>query len=157
LQTQEDLFSFEEPSGRQSTVSWSAWSGHSRDLIADELHYMRDEEAGGGAVTPSTADTGDFRPYLDDSESGYHGMMTPGADGMSTPGVMTPGGELDMEMRSLMRMQSRPLADDVYTPGTSDVTSVEQYPLHPLHPARLYSRLARRALVSFYLFIKLLL
>ena len=146
FKAQEDLFSFEERSGRQSTMSWSAWSGHSRDLIADELHYMREEAGRGGAVTPSSADPGDFRPYLmEDSESGY---QTPGTDGMYTPGLMTPGGELDVEMRSLMRMESRPLADDVYTPGTSCVSSVEQYPLHPLHPARLYSKLARRALVS---------
>jgi hypothetical protein len=140
------LFAFEERSGRQSTVSWSAWSGQGRDLIAEELHYMR--EGGGGAVTPSSADPGDFRPWLDDSESGYQGMMTPGGDSLVTPGLMTPGGELDVEMKKLMRLESRPLTEDMDTPVTTEISSEERYPLHPLHPARLYSKLARRALVS---------
>jgi hypothetical protein len=145
LQTQEDLFAFEERSGRQSTISWSAWSGHSRDLIAEELHYMR--EAGDGTVTPSTADPGDFRPWTEDSESGFQGTMTPGGDSLMTPGLMTPGGEMDVEMRQLMRMDSRPLTEDMETPFSLDSEQAEQHPLHPLNPARLYSKLARRALV----------
>ena len=118
-------------------MSWSGWSGHGRDLMADELHYMRGG-AHEGMMTPSSGD------YLDDAESGYHGMITPGTDILSTPGLMTPGGELDVEMKSLMRLDSRPLTEDMETPATS----LEEYPLHPLNPSRLYSKLARRALVS---------
>jgi hypothetical protein len=105
-------------------------------------------EGGDGTVTPSTTDPGDFRPWLDDGESGYQGMMTPGGDSLMTPGLMTPGGELEVEMKKLMRMDSRPLTEDMETPYSLDPVSTEQPPLHPLNPARLYSKLARRALVS---------
>lgn len=93
---------------------------------------MRPSANDSEAMTPSTADMiGDSRSWMEDSES-----------------MTTPGGELDTELKGLMRMESRPLTEDMETPLTLEPSLVEQHPLHPLHPARLYSKLARRALVS---------
>jgi ankyrin len=145
--TQEDLFAFEDHSGRQSTISWSGSYG-TRDYLTEELRYMREYDS----MTPSF-DGGENRPAWNDDRSGLATPDVTESMMMMTPGIFTPGTE-DGDMRYLLRMDSRPLADEGMTPETTltsgdSGSGVEHHPLKGVtaktEVARLYSRLARRA------------
>jgi len=92
-----------------------------------------------GAVTPSSLD----RRELDAS-------FTPSAEGL----LMTPGAE-DADAKYLLRLDSRPLADDGMTPGTSvdyftpgqQQQQLQQHPLSEAVRARYVDKNARRAVV----------
>jgi len=115
VQAQDDLFSFED-SGRQSRTSW-VWVGSQagRDYLEEEVRYMREA----GAVTPSSLDAPDH-----DAAEGL--LMTPDT--------------ADVDAKYLMRLDSRPLADDGMTPGTpadyfNTPRQQQQQQQHPLSDA----------------------
>jgi len=123
LQAQDDLFSFED-SGRQSRTSWG-WGGSQtgRDYLVEELRYMREPVA----ATPDTS-------------------FTPSTDGL----LMTPASE-DADSKYLLRLDSRPLADEGMTPGDYFNTPGLQQQQHPLSDAvraRYVDQDARRAMVN---------
>lgn len=126
---QDDLFSFED-SGRQSQMSWG-WGGSQagRDYLVEELRYMRDT----GAATPSSLEA----------------SFTAGTEGL----LMTPGAD-EADAKYLIRMDSRPLADEGMTPGTAGDYfntpahhSQQQHPLSDAVQARYTDKNPRRAMV----------
>jgi len=116
-------------------MSWG-WGGSQagRDYLDEELRYMREA----GAVTPSSLDPRDL-----------DGSFTPSAEGL----LMTPGAD-DADAKYLMRLDSRPLADDSLTPGTPGdyfktpgLQQQRQHPLSDAVKARYADKNARRAVV----------
>ena len=139
IQVQDDLFSFED-SGRQSRISWTQSGG--RDYLDEELRYMRETEL----ATPSALDPRDL-----------DAPFTPSSDAL----LMTPGAE-DSDAKYIMRMDSRPLADEGMTPGTaSDYFSTpvhqRQHPLSDAERPPHMDKSARRALVGHLICIELIL